>query len=403
VKSRIRERYRSGSSGLADFAIHRERKLVAIKEAAVSNLHNKGDWPMDSMPLKPRNSATLGEILTQPEAWQKTLEAWDISTVFANVVKQTSSRTTWLFIGCGTSYYLAEAAASAWRLQTGQSTSALPASEVMLFPDTALLGTAGLQAVIISRSGETSESVQAADTLQRVHKIPTLALTCTAGSPLERACALSLTVRWADEKSMVMTRSFTSMLLTLQYLAAQRSGSSDFTASLKSLAGTLAPKIASLSERVEDFVKKHTFSHYVFLGQGPFHGIAQEGALKITEMSCSFGQAYHTLEFRHGPKATVTPDTCLVFLLSESGNDAERRVLKDMKGLGGIIVTVCNRASPEIRNASDLLLEFGSDVTEAVLLVPFVVPSQLLGFYTGIKKGLTPDTPRNLSRVVILS
>lgn len=63
---------------------------------------------MDSMPLKPRNSATLSEILTQPEAWQKTLEAWDITTVFANVVKQTGSRTAWLFIGCGTSYYLAE-------------------------------------------------------------------------------------------------------------------------------------------------------------------------------------------------------------------------------------------------------------------------------------------------------
>jgi glucosamine 6-phosphate synthetase-like amidotransferase/phosphosugar isomerase protein len=36
------------------------------------------------------------------------------------------------------------------------------------------------------------------------------------------------------------------------------------------------------------------------------------------------------------------------------------------------------------------------------MLAPFVIPAQLMGLFTGIKKGLTPDSPRNLSRVVIL-
>jgi glucosamine--fructose-6-phosphate aminotransferase (isomerizing) len=31
-----------------------------------------------------------------------------------------------------------------------------------------------------------------------------------------------------------------------------------------------------------------------------------------------------------------------------------------------------------------------------------ILPVQLLGCYTGLKKGLDPDNPRNLSRVVIL-
>ena len=36
------------------------------------------------------------------------------------------------------------------------------------------------------------------------------------------------------------------------------------------------------------------------------------------------------------------------------------------------------------------------------LLAPAVVPAQLLGCYTGMKKGLNPDAPKNLSRVVLL-
>ena len=36
---------------------------------------------------------------------------------------------------------------------------------------------------------------------------------------------------------------------------------------------------------------------------GPFYAVAREAGLKVTEMSCSYGQTCHPLEFRHGPKA----------------------------------------------------------------------------------------------------
>lgn len=357
---------------------------------------------MDSMQPQVRNSATLNEIMSQPAVWQNTLQNLNSSAAFENILKETRTRAAWLFVGCGTSYYLAEAAAASWSLQTGQRTLALPASEIMLFPDAALLRTPSLQAVIISRSGQTSEAVRACDLLRTKYKIPTLGITCTAGSPLEAASDLCLPVLSANEKSMVMTRSFTSMLLSLQHLAARLSGDANFSSSLKSLATHCASLMEPLAQRLEEFVEKHTFSNYVFLGQGPFHGIAREGALKVTEMSCSHGLPFHTLEFRHGPKATVTPDTCLTFLLSQSGNEAERRVLTDMKELGGTVIAVCNRANAEIQRDSDLVFELRAEVPEAAMLAPFVIPSQLLGLYTGIKKGLTPDCPRNLSRVVIL-
>lgn len=357
---------------------------------------------MDSKHPQVCGSATLSEIMSQPEIWRKSLQDLDSNPAFEQILNQMRSRATWLFIGCGTSYYLAEAAAASWSLQTGQRAFALPASEVMLFPDASLLCSPGLQAVIISRSGRTSEALLAAELLGGKHKIPTLGITCAPGTPLEKACELCLAVLPADEKSTVMTRSFTSMLLSLQHLAARLSGDAGFCASLQAMALDCAAVLGNLAERVQEFVDKHTFSNYVFLGQGPFHGIAREGALKVTEMSCSYGQPYHTLEFRHGPKAIVAPDTCLTFFLSRSGNHAECRVLTDMKELGGTIITVCDRAAAETRRDSDLVFEFGAELPEAAMLAPFVIPAQLLGFYTGIKKGLTPDRPRHLSRIVIL-
>lgn len=358
---------------------------------------------MNSVNTAIRNSTTFTEILSQPEIWRRVLQELSGSgTPFEKICNQTSKRTTWLFVGCGTSYYLAEAAAASRRLQTGLAAFAVPASEVMLFPDAAMLRTPDLQAVVISRSGETSEALRALELLRKRHKVPTLGITCGTNTPLEAGSDLCLSLRTANDKSPVMTRSFTSMLMSLQLLAARASGDAKLLNELEKMADRCASLIDKWSSGVEEFVARRNFAAYPFLGQGPFYGIAREAALKLTEMSCSFGQPFHTLEFRHGPKAIVTPETCLTFLLSDSGNDAERKVLLDMKELGGTVIAICNRADSEVRRNCDLVFELEADVREVALLAPFVVPVQLMGFHTGVKKGLTPDDPRNLSRVVLL-
>jgi len=77
-------------------------------------------------------------------------------------------------------------------------------------------------------------------------------------------------------------------------------------------------------------------------------------------------------------------------------------VLGASSELGGTVIAICNRADSEVRRSCDLVFELEADVREVALLAPFVVPVQLMGFHTGVKKGLTPDNPRNLSRVVLL-
>jgi glucosamine--fructose-6-phosphate aminotransferase (isomerizing) len=168
------------------------------------------------------------------------------------------------------------------------------------------------------------------------------------------------------------------------------------------MAEELAPRVRTIAAEVEAFVHRTEFEDYVFLGQGPFHGIAREAALKVMEMSCSYSQVFHTLEFRHGPKAIVTPATCLTFFLSETAQKEEAEVLSEMKELGGATVAICNRAGETIQQASDLVVQMDTAGDELALLAPYTVPCQLMGFFTGLRKGLNPDEPKNLTRVVIL-
>lgn len=351
-----------------------------------------------------KTSHTWNEILSQARVWQSILEEIAKSSLVAEIVAESEGKREFLFVGCGTSFYLAEAAAISWTLLTGKPARAIPASEVLLFPSLIRAEGSGLQAVVISRSGRTSEAVRAASVLRQELGIRTFGITCCGeSSELERACEATIKLSAADEQSTVMTRSFTSMLICLQVLAAHCAGNRQLVDDMRSMAEVFAPRISVIAGQMEAFVARHSFADYAFLGQGPFHGIAREAALKVMEMSCSYSQFFHALEFRHGPKAVVSPATCLTFLLSESARQAETEVLEEMKELGGVTVAVCHQANREIEQASDLVIELGLPNTpELALLAPTIVPCQLLGYFTAMMKGLNPDQPKNLSRVVLL-
>jgi glucosamine--fructose-6-phosphate aminotransferase (isomerizing) len=342
---------------------------------------------------------SLEEILSQPQCWTGTLEDLRQNKTLEAVAKRFAKTTEWLFIGCGSSYYVALSAAATMARVTGFRSRALPASEILLDPS--LVPSADCVPVLISRSGQTSEVVAVAEALKR-RGIPTLAITCASGQPLEKLASETILLSRADEKSTVMTRSFSSMLLTLQALAAVIAGDSAFVDGLTSMSRTVAPLLPTLPEKIRSFISAHDFDDYVYLGQGPFYGLACEGALKVTEMSVSYAQSFHTLEFRHGPKSIVGPETLLVFLLSESGFEAECEALKEMKSLGATTVAVVNQANEIVRAASDLVIELKLDVPEYARLCPYLFVGQLLGLHAGLKKNLDPDSPRNLSRVVLL-
>ncbi|MGA7623491.1 MAG: SIS domain-containing protein [Candidatus Acidiferrales bacterium] len=342
---------------------------------------------------------TIAEIRSEPETWKSCLQSTEVTAELRSFSDRLPRDIEWVFVGCGSSFYLAQAAAASWSILTGEKSRAIPASEITLFPQLLPLP---CQPVLITRSGYTSETLEAAEYLEGKLKLKTLAITCAADTPIERMASHCLKLLAADEKSTVMTRSFTSMLLTLQALAAIRARRGDFVDALGRLPDQVANQFGRIESAIQSLVDSRKFADYVFLGQGPFFGIAQESMLKVKEMSCSYAQCFHTLEFRHGPKSIVSPDTLITFIISETGFDAEVAVLEEIKKLGGVTLIISNGQNSAIRDSADYLVELSLDVPELARAAASVIPGQLLGFSTGIKKGLNPDEPRNLSRVVML-
>jgi glucosamine--fructose-6-phosphate aminotransferase (isomerizing) len=345
---------------------------------------------------------TLAEILSQPNCWADCLKRLESADTIREIGKQFSGNPEWIFVGCGSSYYIAQAAAASWLTITGTRARAIAASELLLFPDLVFGGLKEFVPVLISRSGQTSEVLRVAQLLHD-KRIPSLAVSCATGEKLEQLATAAILLPEADEQSTVMTRSFTSMLLALQYLAATLAGNTPVLQSFRSLPSVAEKVLPNLPNRVREFVKYNSFSDYVCLGQGPYYGLACESALKVMEMSRTYAQSFHTLEFRHGPKSVVTGDVLLTFLLSDSDHDAEVEVVEEIRELGGKTLVVANRLSRRARAAADLAVELDCGLPEVSCLAPFVFAGQLLGFYTAMQKGLDPDRPVNLSRVVLLA
>jgi len=344
---------------------------------------------------------TLQEILSQPEAWLETARKFDQNSELLREMHSFSQDGPWLFVACGSSYYLSRTIAAQWAKLLQIACTAVPASELLFARHETMKRTGARQVVLVSRSGKTTEVLRAAQWLKS-EAVRTLGVTCSESSVLEELCTHTLKLPWADEKSMVMTRSFTSILLFFERLGAKLAGDAELVSALDALPEKTATWLAANADKIRALGTKRRFADFVFLGQGAHYWLAQEAALKMTEMSSSYAQAYHTLEFRHGPKAIASDETLITFFLSETAADEEILLARELRKLGAATLVVANRATPELRRASDLLIELGLSEPEYARMAITAIPAQLLGLAVGLRKGLNPDIPKNLTHAVVL-
>jgi glutamine---fructose-6-phosphate transaminase (isomerizing) len=355
-------------------------------------------------PKKPRPAEhTLAEIFSQPQVWSETDSRLRKSGILEHFVEIFSPRSPWLFVGCGSSYYLSRLISALWNKHTYIPATAVPASELLFAPEETLRRVGAEQIVLMSRSGETTEVIRAAELLQSHKTVQTLAVTCNPASVLAKLCTHSFILDWADEKSTVMTRSFTAIMLAFQRLGLQFVGDNQFSAALDELPQKGETWFEANARKIQAFAAKRIFADYIFLGQGVHYWLAQEAGLKVMEMSSSYSQVFHSLEFRHGPRSVAGPDTLITFYMSDAAKDAETTLVRELQELGAAICVVVNRATPELKAHSDLLIELALDGPEFARYALTAIPAHLLGTAVGLRKGLNPDAPKNLTRAVVLS
>lgn len=345
---------------------------------------------------------TLAEIFSQPQIWKETDKRLRASKELERLAGIFSPRSPWLFVGCGSSYYLSRLIAAFWTKYFYMHATGVPASELLFAPEETMRRIGAEQIVLMSRSGETTETMRVAELLQSHKTVQTLAVTCNPHSELEKLCTHTFKMDWADEKSTVMTRSFTAILLAFQRLGLEFVGDEILSAALDSMPKHGQAWLDANAKRLQEFATKRRFTDYVFLGQGVHYWLAEEAALKITEMSSSYAQVYHSLEFRHGPRSIAGPDTLITFFMSDAAREQEITLAKELKELGAAVCVIVNRADGELKKHFDLLLELSIDAPESARYELTAIPAHLLGTAVGLRKGLNPDAPRNLTRAVVL-
>ena len=334
-------------------------------------------------------SATLQEIVTQPEAWQEAIEK-TVGHPEALYPFLDGSRDYVVFTGCGSTYYLSLAAAALFQALTGRPARGVPGSELVLNGDTVLHDGRPLL-VAVSRSGATAETLRAVEAFRERTQGPVIAITTRGDRPLASAADYAVVLEKGQEESVVQTRSFAAMYVATVGLALLAARRDDMVASLARLPHVGQRLIEEVHDRARAEGERPTTERFFFLGSGILYGLAAEASLKMKEMSLSVSEPFHFLEFRHGPMSMVDERTTLVGLLSRRNREHEQAVLDEMADLGARVFSLADE---------EATVAFRSGLPEVLQGVLYLPPLQLMAYYRAVARGLDPDHPRHLSAVV---
>jgi glucosamine--fructose-6-phosphate aminotransferase (isomerizing) len=345
---------------------------------------------------------THQEIHSQPEAWSAALEVLNAERRSIQNVRPAGRFDQIIYTGCGSTYYLALAAAALTQELTGHPSRALPASELWLSPRSSYSDGKTLL-IAVSRSGETSETLRACESFLARERGELVTLSCYGDMPLAKMGSLNIVLPSGQEQSVAQTRAFSTLYLGTVVLAVTWARRDDLLANLSRLPEVGARLLKDYAPLAAELGRDTSIDRFYWLGSGPRHGLASELSLKMKEMSLSHSEPFHFMEFRHGPKSMVTPSSLVIGLRSTVNGPHESAVLEDMKSLGGRVIDIAEGGSDASPRGADRGVRFDSGLDETIRNVLYLPVGQLIAFERSLSKGLNPDRPTNLDTVVKLS
>lgn len=338
---------------------------------------------------------TKDEILSQPDVWANTLTDWhdlDIGS-FPNFTDYDQA----LFIGCGSTYFISRWAARLTEALTGTISRAAPSSDILLNPQTWLSPSRKTLLVASSRSAKTTETIKAINKFNAEYTGDVIVITCNPDQTMGSQSQYVIDAVRAKENSIAQTRSFSSMMLGHALLIER-----NIPAGMAAKLGTSGQRLLeNYRERISQIANNKDIQRFFILGSGALYGIASEAMLKLKEISLSYSEAFHVLEFRHGPMSMVDSSSLVVGLLSDSGQEQELAVLREMKSMGAQTMVITD-AVPENADAIDDLIVMGSELPLLWRSALYLPALQWLAYERGLSNGLNPDRPNNLEAVVVL-
>lgn len=248
----------------------------------------------------------------------------------------------------------------------------------------------------ISQSGETADvmhSVKSAKEMGAkvlsIVNIPTSSLARLSDSYLEVNCG--------PEIGVAATKSFTSQIALLHYVADLIGKKSNGIFSSKDFLTKAINQVLELDSQIERVANQIKGSKDVYiLGRSLHFPICLEGALKIKELSYIHAEGMAAGELKHGPLALIDNNSIVIVIHPDDSTYGDTLSnIHTIKSRGAKIVGISNKK----HEIYDYQLTIPT-ISESLYPLIEVIPLQLLAYYLSICNNANPDYPRNLAKSV---
>ena len=352
---------------------------------------------------------TTREIYQQPDVWKEAFESYQARRdEIAAFLKEIAAKHDYIKViltGAGTSAYVGDTLVPYFKEVYDErkwNFNAIATTDIVATPQTYLKKDVATVLVSFARSGNSPESVATVDLAKAlVDDLYQVTITCAAEGKLALQAhgddrnLLLLQPAASNDAGFAMTSSFTSMMLTalLVFDPTEFAVKAERFEVLSSLARKVLDNVADVKELVD-----LDFNRVIYLGAGPFFGLAHEAQLKILELTA--GQVATMYEspvgFRHGPKSLINEDT--VVLVFGTTTDYTRKydldLVREVAGdqIARRVVLLSDQAFG-LENVKEVALGCGGVLNDVYRVFPYIVYGQLFALLTSLKVGNRPDTP----------
>ncbi len=407
--------------GVLDQVTHLLDGDVAILTPNSISIHNLEDTRMprpqqslaqEQAALSRRGSShhTIAEIHQQPSIMRNILsnlrDADDLRELAAKTACNFDECNRLRLIACGTSRYAATVAKTWFQKLSGINADVVIASEFDA-EETPL--DASDCNVLISQSGETADTLAALRQLVE-RGCHTVGLVNVEHSALDREAAASLHLSAGVEVGVASTKAFTAQLTWLASLALaiglERGALSEAEATrlLDELRGVPLALERSLEVEPSVVAAAHGLMDQrsaIFIGRRELSGLAEEAALKLTELSYIHAQGFASGELKHGPLALISTGTPVIaFVPDDEMKNKNISNVREVRARGALTVIITDTEDDdELLAEADYCLPVAK-VASPWKVFPALMPAQLLAYHAAVKLGNNVDKPRNLAKSV---
>ncbi|CBW31763.1 tagatose-6-phosphate ketose/aldose isomerase [Streptococcus pneumoniae] len=352
---------------------------------------------------------TTREIYQQPDVWREAFEFYQAKreeiAAFLQEIADKHDYIKVILTGAGTSAYVGDTLLPYFKEVYDErkwNFNAIATTDIVANPATYLKKDVATVLVSFARSGNSPESVATVDLAKSlVDELYQVTITCAADGKLALQAhgddrnLLLLQPAVSNDAGFAMTSSFTSMMLTALLVF----DPTEFAVKSErfEVVFSLARKVLDKAEDVKELVDLD-FNRVIYLGAGPFFGLAHEAQLKILELTA--GQVATMYEspvgFRHGPKSLINDNT--VVLVFGTTTDYTRKydldLVREVAGdqIARRVVLLSDQAFG-LENVKEVALGCGGVLNDIYRVFPYIVYAQLFALLTSLKVENKPDTP----------